>query len=71
MTQQGKKSATIQRMVTYMCVTGHCIPPRELEVLTEEVELDNGARVRICKEHGAPIACDSIVRRNMEGASPE
>ena len=39
----------------YWCVTGHELPAAELEHLTEEVSLDRGALVRICREHGAPI----------------
>lgn len=41
---------------TYRCVVGHEIPPADLDRLTDLVMLDAGARVRICREHGAPIA---------------
>jgi hypothetical protein len=41
---------------TYACLVGHDIPVDELDQYTEVVILDGGARVRICREHGAPIA---------------
>jgi hypothetical protein len=41
---------------TYRCVVGHEIPGPELDELTEVRSLDQGAVVRLCREHGAPIA---------------
>lgn len=41
---------------SYRCVTGHEIPPETLLVSTEVVSLDKGAVVRLCREHGTPIA---------------
>ncbi len=43
------------RRVTYRCTTGHPIPGDALDAETEVVALDQGAEVRICMEHGAPI----------------
>lgn len=40
----------------YRCVTGHEIPPEAVAECTEVVSLDEGAVVRLCREHGAPIA---------------
>lgn len=42
--------------VTYRCTTGHDIPAAALEVDTVVVDMDGGALVRICGEHGSPIA---------------
>ncbi len=44
------------RAIAYWCVAGHDIVASELENETETVMMDRGARVRICREHGAPIA---------------
>jgi hypothetical protein len=44
------------REVSYWCTTGHPIPSEALGSDTEIVSLDRGAEVRICREHGAPIA---------------
>lgn len=49
---------------TYWCVVGHRVLPQELERVTEEVVLDGAARVRICREHGAPIALRRGPERN-------
>ncbi len=46
----------IERDTTYHCVVGHEIPSSELDAASEVWTLDEGARVRICIEHGAPIA---------------
>jgi hypothetical protein len=40
----------------YRCVVGHDIPAVDLESLTAIRSLDEGAEVRVCVEHGAPIA---------------
>jgi hypothetical protein len=40
----------------YVCVTGHAIPGDALDQRTEVVSLDQGAVLRQCKEHGAPVA---------------
>jgi hypothetical protein len=40
----------------YRCVTGHPIAAGELDEDTTVESLDTGAVVRICREHGAPIA---------------
>jgi len=42
--------------VTYRCVVGHEIPFERIEELTQIASLDEGASVRLCREHGAPIA---------------
>lgn len=42
--------------VTYRCVVGHVIAAGQLDALTETVSLDGGASVRVCRDHGAPIA---------------
>lgn len=41
---------------SYRCVTGHSIAGHLFDELTEEVNLDGGALVRVCREHFAPIA---------------
>lgn len=41
---------------TYTCVVGHEISSGEIEHMTHVESLDGGARVRLCNEHGAPIA---------------
>lgn len=41
---------------TYQCVVGHEIPDAELDSLTEVRSLDQRAVVRLCREHGAPVA---------------
>lgn len=48
---EGRESRT-----AYHCVTGHEIPRQDLDSLTEVRSLDEGALVRICREHGSPIA---------------
>jgi hypothetical protein len=40
----------------YCCVVGHQIPADQLDEATEVRVLDRGAKVRLCIEHGAPIA---------------
>jgi hypothetical protein len=54
----------------YRCVTGHPIPAAELSALTEVWTLDEGAEVRVCREHGAPIAVFRPGRRADAGALP-
>lgn len=49
---------------TYRCVVGHEIPSERIEELTEVASLDAGASVRLCREHGAPIAV-SILHRGL------
>jgi hypothetical protein len=50
MAEAGKKTEF------YWCVVGHEIAQEQLDVETEVRTLDQGAEVRICVEHGAPIA---------------
>jgi hypothetical protein len=45
-----------ERETTYHCVVGHEIPAAEVDIRTEVWRLDAGADVRVCLEHGAPIA---------------
>lgn len=40
----------------YSCLAGHAIPADLLEQLSQEVTLDEGAVVRLCRDHFAPIA---------------
>jgi hypothetical protein len=40
---------------TYFCLAGHDIPTQSLDLETQIETLDQGARVRICREHGCPI----------------
>jgi hypothetical protein len=47
---------TSERRTTYQCVVGHEIAAEDLDARTEILTLDHGARVRVCLEHGAPIA---------------
>ena len=47
------------RELSYHCVVGHDIVTGELDRLTIVTSLDEGAEVRICREHGAPIAVRS------------
>jgi hypothetical protein len=42
--------------VSYYCVAGHVIGPKDLSAATEICLMDGGARVRICREHGTAIA---------------
>jgi hypothetical protein len=49
-------TATEERETTYHCVVGHEIPAAELEARTHLWSLDGGAEVRVCAEHGTPIA---------------
>ena len=46
----------VSRQTRYACVVGHEIPTDELQSLTEVWSLDTGAEVRVCREHGAPVA---------------
>jgi len=48
------------RVTGYMCSTGHSFAIDEFELLTEERTLDGGARVRICRAHGAPISMSAV-----------
>ena len=41
---------------TFWCVAGHEVSEERLDAETEVQVLDQGARVRVCLEHGAPIA---------------
>ena len=43
-------------IIRYTCVVGHVIPAELLETATEVQVLDRGAEVRLCREHGTPIA---------------
>jgi len=59
------------RIEAYSCSVGHAIPADRLEELTEVVELDTGAEVRICAEHGAPIVLTlSPVDESQDGSAP-
>jgi len=49
-------SAIQQRAPAYCCTVGHVVLREDLEQETERVQLDTGAEVLICREHGAPIA---------------
>jgi hypothetical protein len=40
----------------YWCLTGHVITERQLDQSTELLTLDDGAVVRVCTEHGAPLS---------------
>jgi hypothetical protein len=40
----------------YRCASGHAISEEELDSQTEIRSLDQGAVVRICRAHGAPIS---------------
>lgn len=51
--------ASEARKLSYRCVVGHDISPGKLDRLTVVTNLDEGAEVRICREHGAPIALRS------------
>jgi mannose-6-phosphate isomerase-like protein (cupin superfamily) len=44
-----------ERSTIWFCVSGHTI--NNLADETEEVTLDQGALVRLCRHHGAPIGC--------------
>lgn len=55
------------RELSYRCVVGHEIVPGELDRLTVVTSLDGGAEVRICREHGAPIALRSRPARTSTG----
>jgi hypothetical protein len=48
------------RTTTYTCLVGHPIAADQLETLTELRVLDQGATVRQCREHGAPIALTTV-----------
>lgn len=41
---------------TYWCTVGHPIPAGALAERTEVVFLDKGAKVRVCRDHHAPVA---------------
>jgi hypothetical protein len=45
--------------IRYRCLAGHDITANELDQSTELQILDAGARVRLCREHGAPIAVEA------------
>jgi len=40
----------------YRCISGHEISSSKLDEESEMVVLDAGAKVRICREHGCPVA---------------
>jgi hypothetical protein len=40
----------------YTCPTGHDIEAEAVRDLTEVCTLDGGAVVRLCREHGVPVA---------------
>lgn len=56
MSERRTTTETSERRTTYECVVGHEIAASELDSRTEIQTLDGGARVRVCVEHGAPIA---------------
>jgi hypothetical protein len=58
------------REVTYRCVVGHAVPASELDRLTAVTRLDGGAEVRLCREHGTPIAMTSRPGRTSHGELP-
>jgi hypothetical protein len=50
----------------YRCLAGHEIDADRLEEGSEIVEMDAGARVRICREHGCPVAISRPALRHAE-----
>ena len=60
----------LNRDITYRCVVGHAVPATALDERTEVVRLDDGAEVRICREHGAPIAMTSRPMHHGKGTDP-
>lgn len=55
---------------TYTCVAGHEIPGADLQALTQIETLDAGAEVRLCREHGAPIAETIVPEANTTDGAP-
>lgn len=53
--------------VTYRCLTGHVIEPEDLDTGARVELMDGRAEVRICVEHGAPIA----VTRTPSSPAPQ
>ena len=51
-----EKHGVEERHRLYTCTVGHAIDSARLNEDTEIVVLDAGARVRVCREHGAPVA---------------
>lgn len=51
--------------VSYRCLTGHDIADFLRE--TEEVRLDGGARMRVCREHQAPLMMTKRPADRSEG----
>jgi hypothetical protein len=59
---------------SYSCVAGHPIPPDLLDQLSQELTLDGGAVVRVCREHYAPIVVTVVKkeeRRERRSSTPE
>jgi hypothetical protein len=54
--RETKLTEVNKRAERYWCVVGHEISRERLDVETEIRTLDQGAEVRVCVEHGAPIA---------------
>jgi hypothetical protein len=50
----------------YRCLAGHDISEEQLDQSTELRTLDDGAVVRLCKEHGAPLSVSVPVSANAE-----
>lgn len=42
--------------LSFACTVGHAVDGDKLDELTVVQTLDTGAEVRLCREHGAPIA---------------
>ncbi|GAC1473237.1 MAG: hypothetical protein PVSMB7_26950 [Chloroflexota bacterium] len=60
--------------LSYTCATGHIIARDDLERRTEVQSLDRGALVRVCREHGAPVAIsafNTIADRGTREASSD
>lgn len=53
---------------TYFCLAGHPVSADALDTLTEVQSLDDGAQVRVCREHGAPIGTSIDDTRDGPGS---
>jgi hypothetical protein len=51
---------------SYFCLAGHPVPADALDTVTEVQTLDDGAQVRVCREHGAPIG--TSIRDTRDGS---
>lgn len=60
----------VARTPLFQCSVGHEIDPDRLEAETDVVRMDRGAQVRICKEHGAPIAVVLTAGLSLENHRP-